>query len=163
MPFKQKGGFVCVDKKILADDRFVPCNKKDEMVYQRDSELYPPLYESSEADIYNLLNPTEVPGALDVNLETNTVGPGLENATFQKKGKKLAEDGREINISDTGERAYEVKKLPDYLGKPHDVLTNLGTRIFSTSAFDDFELFLLFCILLGPLGPSTFIMLPPLI
>ena len=59
MPFKQKGGFVCVDKKILADDRFVPCNKNAQMVYERDSELYPPLYESSEADIYNLLNPKQ--------------------------------------------------------------------------------------------------------
>jgi len=139
MPFKQKGGMVCVDKKINATERFVPCNKKDEMVYQRDSELYPPLYESSEADIYNLLNPTEVPGAFEYNIVTRTVGPGLVPKAFEKKGKKLNKLGHEINIKERGERAFEVNKLPNYLGKPHDVLTNLGTPIFSTSAFDDFE------------------------
>ena len=140
MPFKQKGGMVCVDKKIIPDDRFVPCNKKGEMVYQRgfpevEDAQYPPLYESSEADIYNLLNPTEVPRALEYNRATLTVGPGLEPKAFEKKGKKLNKLGHEINIKERGERAFEVKKLPDYLGKPHTAPANL----FLSSAFDDFE------------------------
>ena len=152
MPFKQKGGYVCLDTKARQNNtnNFVPCNQTLQMVYRPGGERggpdteedeegpYPPLYESSEAEIYNLLNPdlsnfvTYDPVTKDGVLRPLAGNP----VRFEKKGTKRTEGAnpREVLTDLHGQSAYIVQGLNDYLKKPEDI-----GRLFNTSAKEDFQ------------------------
>ena len=100
---------------------------------------YPPLYESSEAKIYKLLDPTEDQDALQIKVNSDgnitQLGSKLNNAPYTQKGVKIRNDGTIGMESFIGERAYIVDGLPNYLGNPYVPPAGL----FSTSALDDYK------------------------